>query len=317
MLRRTKLLLAVLPCALVAGCAGENTVEVQIEDGRITTFVQVESGCTVGDALEAAELELADDDKVSPNLTEVVTDAPIVISREYDVSVSENGENIRDVRVSGDTVADALAVTDVTVGEFDVINHSVDAYLTDGMSIEITYRVQVLLTVDGETKKVVTAAETVEELLAEQNISVNEKDRVSMGMSDEVSTGDKLVIERVNVKNVTETEEVAYETQTEYSDSMYAGETKVKQAGAYGEKELTYEVTFVDGEETDRRLVSEKITKAPVNQIIVQGTKQKETVPSGNGKTVVSRVQNYDCDNSGHGWWTITYSDGTVEYIDF
>lgn len=41
-------------------------------------------------------------------------------------------------------------------------------------------------------------------------------------------------------------------------------------------------------------------------------------VPAGDsGKTVVSKKAFYDCDGSGHGYYEITYSDGSVEYEDF
>ncbi|MCD7736779.1 MAG: hypothetical protein LUI07_07455, partial [Lachnospiraceae bacterium] len=38
---------------------------------------------------------------------------------------------------------------------------------------------------------------------------------------------------------------------------------------------------------------------------------------SGSSKTEVSREAVYDCDGSGHGYYVVTYSDGSVEYIDF
>ena len=205
--------------------------------------------------------------------------------------------------------------------EYDVVDHNVDAYLTNGMTINIIHRIPITLTVDGETTEVITSASTVEELLEEQDITVGSKDRLSKDKTASLTSGDKLVIERINVKKITETEEIEYETQTEYSGDMYAGESRVSQDGVNGEKDLTYEVTYVDGKESGRRLVSEKVTKEPVPQIVVEGTKQQETSEpgggDGSGRTIVSKVKNYDCDGSGHGWYTITYSDGTVEYVDF
>ena len=100
---------------------------------------------------------------------------------------------------------------------------------------------------------------------------------------------------------------------------MYEDESSVSQEGSDGEKELTYDVTYVDGRESSRKLVSEKVTKEPVNEVITRGTKQRvaDSQETGSGRTVVSKQKNYDCDGSGHGWYTITYSDGTVEYEDF
>jgi hypothetical protein len=42
----------------------------------------------------------------------------------------------------------------------------------------------------------------------------------------------------------------------------------------------------------------------------------EETTGDGQ-KTVVSKQAVADCDGSGHGYYVITYSDGTVEYQDY
>ena len=54
-----------------------------------------------------------------------------------------------------------------------------------------------------------------------------------------------------------------------------------------------------------------------MNQIVTYGTKQSSSGGSSGGKTVVSKVPYYDCDGSGHGYWEITYSDGSKEYPTF
>lgn len=59
-----------------------------------------------------------------------------------------------------------------------------------------------------------------------------------------------------------------------------------------------------------KKAVKEEIIKEAVNQIVVQGAKPA-------GKTVVSRERVDDCDGSGHGYYIITYSDGSVEYEDY
>lgn len=319
-MKKIKLVLCTLPLVLMMGCGEKNTVDVRIEDGQVTTVLSVEADSTVADVLSEAELKISSDDEVTPAVTEKVgkTGSVIVISRKNDITVTENGEAARSVSVMGGTVTDVLDKEGVVLGKYDEINHDPQAYLTDGMNIDIVHKIEVDLTVDGESSKVITSAKTVGDLLKEQQVTVGDKDRLSKSKDAVLSSGDKLVIERVNVKKLVETESIAYETETEYSDDMYEGETSVRQDGADGEKSLTYEVTYIDGKESSRKLVSEKVTKEPVNEIIVQGTKSQQTEPAGDsGKTVVSKQKNYDCDGSGHGWYTITYSDGSVEYIDF
>ena len=77
-----------------------------------------------------------------------------------------------------------------------------------------------------------------------------------------------------------------------------------------GEKEVTYEVTYVDGREESREAKSETVIKEAVNQKVVMGSKPQ-------GKTVISKQAIYDCDGSGHGYYIIKYSDGSVECKDF
>ena len=86
---------------------------------------------------------------------------------------------------------------------------------------------------------------------------------------------------------------------------------KITSEGRYtvGEKEVTYRVTYVNGKEEARKKLSEKVLKEPVAEIVIKGTKPT--------RTVTSRQKVMDCDGSGHGYWIITYSDGTTEYQEF
>ena len=113
----------------------------------------------------------------------------------------------------------------------------------------------------------------------------------------------------VHMEQATEHEPIPFETEIEYTASMYQGESACRRQGQEGEKELTYKVTYVDGKEESRELVGESVTREPVNEIIAKGTKER--------RRVVSREQIYDCDGSGHGYYIITWSDGAVEYQDF
>ena len=123
------------------------------------------------------------------------------------------------------------------------------------------------------------------------------------------------------------TEEISFSTETQSSSSLAAGTTQVKQSGSNGSKEVTYKVTYVDGKEESREAVNETVTKDPVNEIIVQGTKQPSSSSGGSsggssgaasgGKTVVATEYYEDCDGSGHGIKVITYSDGSMEEVPY
>ena len=59
------------------------------------------------------------------------------------------------------------------------------------------------------------------------------------------------------VKEEIEEESIDYETVYEEDPSLNKGEEKVKLAGKAGEKVITYEVTYVNGKETEREVISE------------------------------------------------------------
>ena len=139
---------------------------------------------------------------------------------------------------------------------------------------------------------------------------MGELDRVTPKKSAELQDGAKIVVKRVEIREIVETEPIAFETNITYSASMLAGTSQITKEGADGEKRVTYQVTYVDGKEESRKAVKEEIIKEAVAQEMVQGSKPR-------GKTVVSRQKVDDCDGSGHGFYIITYSDGSVEYQDY
>ena len=78
-----------------------------------------------------------------------------------------------------------------------------------------------------------------------------------------------------------------------------------------------------------------KVTKEAVDKVVTRGTKaessqqeqpqqsQQQEQPQQSqqeqpaGKTVVSKENFPDCDGSGHGYYEIHYSDGSVEYQQY
>lgn len=184
------------------------------------------------------------------------------------------------------------------------------------MDIQVIRRVEVSLRADGKTKKTVTQAKTVKELLNENNIALSKKDRIRPALNKPLKEGTKVVVERVETRKEKKTEEIVFSVETQKSSSMYVGSSKVTREGVNGSKEVTYQITYVDGKEESRKKVKEKVIKEPVSKIVTEGTKEKpqqsSQKSSGSGKHIVSKRKVPDCDGSGHGYWEIKYSDGTV-----
>lgn len=315
-------------CMLCCGWKSKET-QVVIRDGRVQTRLAVAAGTTVEEALAEAEIAVKEQDFLTPGRGEVLTDddAEIVISRCAGVTVAVGGEEQK-LTLTGATVSDALNEAGIALNLHDYVNHSTEAYLEDGMEIFVLRRNEVTLVVDGETRVCLTTAYAVDDLLAEQELVIDAKDRISPSGDTPLADGMEIEVKRVSVKTVKEREPIPFETKTEYSSELYKGESREKTAGVDGEKEITYEITYVNGKPGKKKAVGEKVIKEPVDQVILEGTKEKSqpkkpTSPSAPDKpaaperTVVSKQKVPDCDGSGHGYYVITWSDGTVEYEDY
>jgi hypothetical protein len=115
---------------------------------------------------------------------------------------------------------------------------------------------------------------------------------------------------RVEKHKVTEARSIPYSRRTVQDASLTEGTRRVRVKGVPGVKTLTYEVTLVDGKQTDKRLVGEKVTKQPVTEVVAVGTKPKRQCdPNYSG--CVPIASDVDCvGGSGNG---PAYVEGPVE----
>lgn len=305
---------------LLLGLCACGKATMQVNDGGMITEIEASVPATVEKILEEAEVVLNDGDEVSPALDTKITEAQeIVISRKHTVKLTVDGET-KEVAMVGGTIGDLLEQEGITLAENQHVNYELDEYLTDGMEVKIACLFSVEVQCDGETYTQETEAETVGDVLTELKITVGEDDRVTPAVTEAVTEGMQIVVNRVTFETVVETETIEYETSYEDDGSITKGQELVGRSGENGEKEVTYKVTYVDGVEESREATDEKITKEPVNEIVRVGTKEEapaSDASGGSGVSEVSRKAYYDCNGSGHGYYEITYSDGSVGYEEF
>lgn len=83
----------------------------------------------------------------------------------------------------------------------------------------------------------------------------------------------------IKKKTVTETAAIAFTSTTVEDSSLEKDKMALRTAGVDGVKTLTYEVTYADGRETDKKLIKETVTTAPVTQVTAIGTKSPYVAP--------------------------------------
>ena len=185
-----------------------------------------------------------------------------------------------------------------------------DTYTTQesfGVS-EIKVNRQQFITIDngGQILTVGSQGETVEQLLTRLNITVDAQTTVSEKLSAKTEDGMEIIISRTDYVTETYTQTVPYEVREVNDDTLPAGERQVITAGADGEMLCTAQVTYVNGVETGRNVVSTEITAAPVDEIVAVGTAVQArsvneltisdgiiTLPSGDILTYTGSMQGF------------------------
>lgn len=186
------------------------------------------------------------------------------------------------------------------------------------MATEIDIRSVQITMSNGYTMTVVTTKTSVEEILEDNNIVVEDDERVTPSLESEITENNKIVItnkseQEVQIakisesglettldeilksyspiieKIVVEQEKIPYETITkDASQGSTDIKNKVIQQGEDGIKEITYKIKYQNEEEIEKIKLSENVIKEPINKIVqVQ-------------KNITSRAANNTVTNATH-----------------
>lgn len=74
------------------------------------------------------------------------------------------------------------------------------------------------------------------------------------------------------VKTETKTEVIPFESITQDDNTLAKGETRIATEGIDGERTITYEVTYVQGQETTRKEIKNEVTKPSITKVTQTGT---------------------------------------------
>lgn len=192
----------------------------------------------------------------------------------HEVKVLEDGAEIDSFHAIITDEQALLEKAGVTLSESDECSISEEKGV---ITVSIARAFPVSIQADGATVMVMLAGGTVADALAKAELTCGAEDILSPAETTALENGMQITLDRITNDQVIETVSIDYETEKVKTDDLYVGETEVKQKGENGEKRLTYSVTYLNGEESERELVSEEVTKEPVNKIVLVGTKVKSS----------------------------------------
>ncbi|WP_406048628.1 G5 domain-containing protein [Kribbella sp. NBC_00889] len=106
-------------------------------------------------------------------------------------------------------------------------------------------------------------------------------------------------------KTVVELRSIPFKKKTVTDSSMPKGETTIRTTGVNGTRKLTYQLTYVNGVQTDKDLLRDQVSKEPRSQVTAVGTKVEQPESSGcdpNYTGCVPIASDVDCSGgSGNG----------------
>ena len=247
------------------------TLEVNGQAEEIRTF-----GGTVGDILDSHEIDVDKRDQVKPGVgTKVDRDMTITVNTAKKVALSVDGKETNEW-TNANTVGQALADLGVDAKGADLNAKASQRLKDEGNDIEVTTAKDLTVVADGKDHKVSAAVGTAKEALKDTGVKLDKDDFLSVPMSAEVSDGQVLTVNRVKNDTVKDKQAIKAKVETKKSDSLYEGETKVETEGKDGEKQVTYKVKTINGEQVKKEKKDEKVLSEPKTKVVIQGTKKKE-----------------------------------------
>ena len=172
------------------------------------------------------------------------------------------------------------------LGQAGVTLSEDDTYTTQAVegaaSITVQRAQKIQVQYHGQTTVATTFGETAGELLTRLNLEVSGEDVVSHGLEEKTYDGMELRVDRVETLRQTYTTTIPHEVTRCSDGTLPQGTEEVLTEGRDGELLCTAEITYVNGEETARRVLTETVTRMPTAEVIGVGAGpvlEKENAP--------------------------------------
>jgi uncharacterized protein YabE (DUF348 family) len=212
----------------------------------------------------------------------------VIFSTRKTIVVSVDGADKKFTTFSS-TYKEALKNNGIVVGPKDKTTPSLDSIVKDQGKILVKRAVKVAVDVDGKQLSVQSSEDNIEKMLQSEGLGLQSFDKVSPSKDLALKDGLKIVVTRVQAKDVKEVKPVDYTTTIKNDEEMEQGNKKVVQEGQPGEKETITRVIYENGKEVSRKIISEIIKKQPVQKVVAMGTLNIYT-PSRGGQVIYLNV---------------------------
>lgn len=241
----------------------------------------------------------------------------LVYAAPNNVTITDTESSPVQIKTNDTKVGKILSKQGIILNEGDRVNYSLNDEVGDNAVISIVRAISVNVVYMGETRNITTTETSVAEILAEQGIAVNDNYEIYPATYENVSDGDTITIIAHDTHNITVQEEVDFNTVEVENASLAPGERVVVQQGEKGIIEYVYQISYQDGIEISRILISETTLSNPVDEIVEYGPESvwelgvvPASAPKNYSKVMEFTATAYDASPADNGKWAGKTSTG-------
>lgn len=195
------------------------------------------------------------------------------------ITIDNCGEK-QTISLAKGTVEEVLDRTGITLTDNKSVTPSLNTVITDDTNIYVYNAKNIKLTTNGTEMSVKAPEGTVENALNILGYTVTDNDILSVDKNAQIEDDMKITLKKVTYVDEKSTKKISYKTVEKDSDDIMTGESEVSQKGVDGEKEVTKRCKYIDGKYDSTKVIDEKVTKEPVDKIVLNGTKRGTTTDS-------------------------------------
>ena len=195
----------------------------------------------------------------------------IVGSLMFHIQIQADGKTIEKTYLLPITVGAILEKQGISLGEYDAAEPSPETKLNADTTINVIRAIKVEVVADGNTTPVFTIPITQAEAVAKAGIRLGAKDFIQDETIFPVTDGQIIHVVRVTEQYEQTPREIPFTTQRRMDSTLERGITRTLQSGIVGQAVDTIAITYYDGQEVNRHVVSTEVTQEPQPCIVAEG----------------------------------------------
>lgn len=198
--------------------------------------------------------------------------AGAVFALQKPVSIVVDGKVIKDRVFFTSRVEDILKKNDIALGEKDKVEPSLGSLVEKNGQIVVTRAFKVKVIADGRSVEILSTPVSIKEAIQMAGFKLDENDIVKTLPTQETVPGQEIEVIRVTQEEKTVEEPIPFEVETVADNTLERGLTKTLKQGKNGIALNTVKITYNNGKEVKREVISSETLVEPQNKVVAVGS---------------------------------------------